>query len=121
MVRRHCGFSEEWLVNPVGLSGRLALWLLDTITMDILFSSYNISHTRVGSGALTTPAFITFIYGPISEEERLLCWQEIHIISCNTCESWSCIGDFNDILSQFEKSSGTPKVEKNFEFQIFCC
>ncbi|KAK4274243.1 hypothetical protein QN277_017497 [Acacia crassicarpa] len=107
-VRRKCGFNEEWIVNPVGKSGGLALWWSDGLIVNILSSSSNIIHTSVWSETLTTPAYITFIYGPNDEGDRMLCWQEITRISNNIRSAWMCIGDFNDILSQHEKSGGRP-------------
>ncbi|KAK4282358.1 hypothetical protein QN277_013745 [Acacia crassicarpa] len=99
-IRRRCGFEEEWVVNPVGRSGGLALWWSEVITVNILFSSPNIIHTSVMSATLSTPSYITFIYGPMDEEERRLCWQEVRKISDHIRTSWLCLGDFNEILSQ---------------------
>ncbi|KAK4260996.1 hypothetical protein QN277_004052 [Acacia crassicarpa] len=72
-VRRKCGFNEDWIVNPVGKSGGLALWWSDGLIVNILSSSSNIIHTSVSSGTFSTPAYITF-YGPTDEGDRLLCW-----------------------------------------------
>ncbi|KAK4286588.1 hypothetical protein QN277_003124 [Acacia crassicarpa] len=109
-VRRRCGFTEEWIVNPVGKSGGLALWWSDVITINILFSSSNIIHTSVVSATLSTPTYIPFFWGPSDDVERELCWQEVRRISSNIRDSWMCIGDFNDILSQQEESGGRPKA-----------
>ncbi|KAK4259634.1 hypothetical protein QN277_005946 [Acacia crassicarpa] len=109
-VRRRCGFNEEWLVNPVGKGGGLALWWSDSIVVNILFSSSNIIHTSVLSDELFTPSYITFIYGPTDDDQRMLCWQEIRRLSNNIRSSWLCIGDFNDILSQAEKCGGIPRA-----------
>ena len=86
-LRRRCGFNEEWLVDPVGLSGGLTIWWVDTIQVNILFSSSNILHTRIDSGDLASPSYITFIYGPPNEEERSLCWQEVRRIGSYIDES----------------------------------
>ncbi|KAK4259111.1 hypothetical protein QN277_005478 [Acacia crassicarpa] len=113
-VRRRCGFNEEWIVNPVGISGGLALWWSDVLTVNILFSSSNIIHTSVISETLSTPSYITFIYGPTDEGDRMLCWQKVRRISNNIRDPWMCIGDFNDILSQQEKSGGLPRPRGRF-------
>ncbi|KAK4274665.1 hypothetical protein QN277_017856 [Acacia crassicarpa] len=107
-VRRKCGFNEEWIVNPVGKSGGLALWWSEGLIVNILFSSSNIIHTSVWSECFATPSYITFIYAPTDEGERMMCWQEIRRFSNNIGDAWMCIGDFNDILSQHEKSGGRP-------------
>ncbi|KAK4278800.1 hypothetical protein QN277_016598 [Acacia crassicarpa] len=119
-VRRRCGFDEEWIVNPVGRSGGLALWWSEVLIINILYSSPNIVHTSVTSAALSTPSYITFIYGPIDEDDRNLCWQEVRKISNNITTSWICLGDFNDILSQHEKCGGQPRAwRKILNFKCF--
>ncbi|KAK4255476.1 hypothetical protein QN277_008474 [Acacia crassicarpa] len=107
-VRRRCGFDEDWIVNPIGKSGGLALWWTDSLIVNILFSSSNIIHTSVKSDTFSTLAYITFIYGPNDDGDKMLCWQEIRRISNNIGNTWICIGDFNDILAQHEKSGGRP-------------
>ena len=97
-------------MDPVGVSGALALWWVDTIQVNILFSSPHILHTRINSGDLASPTYITFIYGPTDEGLRSLCWQEVRRIGRNIDESWLCLRDFNDILSQSEKSGGRDRA-----------
>ncbi|KAK4255495.1 hypothetical protein QN277_008493 [Acacia crassicarpa] len=119
-IRRRCGFDEEWIVDPIGKSGGLALWWSEVLTVNILFSSANIIHTSVMSPALSTPSYITFIHGPTDEGDRLLCWQEVRRISTNITTSWLCLGDFNDILAQEEKCGGLPKAwRKILNFKCF--
>ncbi|KAK4259810.1 hypothetical protein QN277_006104 [Acacia crassicarpa] len=123
-LRRRCGFTDEWMVDPVGKSGGLALWWSDVLTVNILFSSANIIHTSVMSAELTTPAYITFIYGPTDDGDRMLCWQEVRQISNNISTSWLCLGDFNDILSQEEKCGGLPRAWRrilNFKTIVADC
>ncbi|KAK4269796.1 hypothetical protein QN277_022905 [Acacia crassicarpa] len=109
-IRRRYGFDEEWLVDPIGLSGGLALWWLDSIKVDILFSSSNIIHTRIDGGEFSAPEYITFICRPPVEDDRCLCWQEITRISKNITGSWLCLGDFNYILFSHEKLGGRPRA-----------
>ncbi|KAK4253792.1 hypothetical protein QN277_010422 [Acacia crassicarpa] len=119
-IRRRCGFQEEWLVDPVGRSGGLAIWWAESVKVEILFSSVNIIHTRVSSSVVDTPEFISFIYGPPIEEDRKLCWQEVTRISRNVNGSWLCMGDFNDILSQSEKMGGDLRAwRKILNFRSF--
>ncbi|KAK4274590.1 hypothetical protein QN277_017787 [Acacia crassicarpa] len=119
-VRRRCGFDEEWMVNPVGRSGGLTLWWSNVLIVNILFSSSNIIHTSVMSSTLSTPSYITFIYGPTDEEERRLCWEEVRKISNNIRASWLYLDDFNDILAQDEKRGGLPRLwRKILNFKSF--
>ncbi|KAK4270612.1 hypothetical protein QN277_019396 [Acacia crassicarpa] len=93
-IRRRCGFTQEWIVDPIGYSGGLALWWSEDITVNILFSSQNIIHTSILSGNFDTPDYVSFIYSPPGEEERNMCWQEIRRIGRNISGSWLCLGDF---------------------------
>ncbi|KAK4284321.1 hypothetical protein QN277_001173 [Acacia crassicarpa] len=123
-IRHRCGFHEDWVVDPVGCSGGLAIWWVDSVKVDILFSSTNIIHTRISSSVVDVPDLISFIYGPPIEEDRKLCWQEITRISRNINEPWLCLGDFNEILSQFEKCGGQPRAWRrilNFKCFIAGC
>ena len=108
-ARRKCGFTEDWLVDPIGIGGGLALWWTDDVIVNILFSSSNIIHTSITSARFETPSYITFICGPPKERERNLCWHEVRHIARGIESSWMCIGDFNDILAQEEKEGGKPK------------
>ncbi|KAK4285072.1 hypothetical protein QN277_001816 [Acacia crassicarpa] len=119
-LRRRCGFDEEWMVDPVGRRGGLALWWTEALTINILFSSVNIIHTSVMSSCFPTPSYITFIYGPNDDNDRMLCWHEVRRISSNIRSSWMCLGDFNDILSQDEKRGGIPRAWRRiFNFKCF--
>ena len=119
-ARRKCGFDEEWIVDPVGRSGGLALWWMEDVVVNILFSSKNIIHTCISSSSVDTPAYVTFIYGPPDEHERNLCWQEVRRIARSINDSWLCVGDYNDILFQDEKLGGNPRaMRKLLNFQCF--
>ncbi|KAK4269716.1 hypothetical protein QN277_022838 [Acacia crassicarpa] len=123
-IKRRCGFNEEWIVNLIGRSGGLALWWSDAITVNILFSSANVIHTSVISDVLSTPSYISFIYGPTDDADRMLCWQEVRRISNAIRKPWLCLGDFNDILSQTEKWGGQPRAWRrirNFKCFVSDC
>ena len=119
-VRRKCCFSEEWIVEPNGKSGGLALWWSEELTVNILFSSKNIIHTSLSATNFDTPFYVTFIYGPPDEHDRNLCWNEIRRIARGINNSWLCLGDFNDIILQDEKMGGNPRaMRKILNFQCF--
>ncbi|KAF7814503.1 reverse transcriptase [Senna tora] len=62
--RRRFNFSDACYVNPIGLSGGLALWWQADINLEILFKSENLIHVAVKGGLLDFHGFISFIYGP---------------------------------------------------------
>ncbi|KAK4263788.1 hypothetical protein QN277_029159 [Acacia crassicarpa] len=72
-LRRRCGFYKEWIVDPISISGGLAVWWKENVKVSILFSSINIIHARIESDDLECPSYISFVYGPPCEEDRKLC------------------------------------------------
>lgn len=122
---RRCGLDEDWIANPEGLSGGLALWWANTVDVEILFSSKNIIHTAVHSSAIPVPKFITFVYGPPKEQDRRKIWSQIVDISKYVSGEWLCVSDYNDFTCQTEKWGGKPRaMRKILNFQKFisdCC
>ena len=98
-IRKKCNFTNEWLVTPTGLSGGLALWWNDDLIVNILSSTTNVIHTSVSGSNFEVPNYLTFVYGPTDEGDRLICWDYITNIANHINQSWMCIGDFNDIAS----------------------
>ena len=119
-IKKKCNFLHEWIVDPVGLSGGLALFWSDDIIVNISSSSANIIHTSIAGSKFDTPRYITFVYGPTDENYRNACWEEITCLARHMNQSWMCIGDFNDIASITEKSGGKPRpIRKIINFQNF--
>lgn len=106
--RQALQFDEAWYVVPIGKSGGLALWWKKEVAINIISSSKNIIHTKVESNNPTFPAFITFVYGPPVECERMLIWNQLRRIAQGMSSSWLYVGDFNELLSQQEKLGGNP-------------
>ena len=52
------------------------------------------------------------MYGPIDYEERQGVWKLICERRENMVETWMCIGDFNDILYNFENEGGKIRDER---------
>ena len=119
-IRKKCNYSNEWVVNPIGISGGLALWWNDDVLINILSSSANVIHTSVSGSAFEAPSYVTFVYGPTDEGIRMLCWKKITNIANHMNNSWMCVGDFNDIASLDEKEGGKPRaIRKILNFQTF--
>lgn len=52
--------------------------------------------------------------------DRMLVWDQVRTIASLMNESWLCIGDFNDLLSQGDKLGGNPHVIRRvLNFQLF--
>ena len=79
-LRRRCGFDEEWIINPVGLSGGLAIWWKSEINVNILHSSHNIIHTSISSLSVIVPEYLTCVYSPPNEVEQRKVWEKFIIL-----------------------------------------
>lgn len=71
-ARKKCGFDEEWIVDPIAIGGGLALWWIEDVNVNILFSSPNIVHTRISALSCETSSYVTFIYGPPKDREKFV-------------------------------------------------
>ena len=122
--RRALNFEEAWYVDPIGLGGVLALWWKENVVVNIISSSRNVIHTKIDSVSPNFPDYITFIYGPPIENERMLIWDQLRRMASSIVGSWLCVGDFNDLLSQGEKMGGNPHVLRrilNFQLLVSDC
>ncbi|KAK4285869.1 hypothetical protein QN277_002504 [Acacia crassicarpa] len=73
-LRRRSGFQHDLYVEPLGLSGGLAVWWKENISLTVLFKSKNIIHVEIASTSLKIPKFVTFVYGPLKERDRWIVW-----------------------------------------------
>lgn len=68
--KRKFRFNKEFYVDPVGLSGGLAVWWDDSVYMEVLFHSKNIIHVVVSMDSFVKPCFCSFVYGPPRAQDR---------------------------------------------------
>lgn len=90
------------------------------MAVSILSSSKNVIHTKLDSTTTEWPEYVTFIYGPPTESERRVVWNQVRDIAGHMTGTWLCIGDFNDLLSQEDKMRGNPHtLRRILSFQSF--
>lgn len=117
-IRRRLHFPFSSYVNPVGLSGGLALWWKEDVDIEIRLKSKNIMRCLVTWPSNRTKWLCTFIYAPPTWQERLVFWCFLKTIRQETDLPWLCVGDFNDIGSLWEKQGGsTCKRARIEQFQ----
>lgn len=88
-------------MNPVGLSGGLALFWKNSYEVEILRSSSRIIDTKVKAGNLVY--YMTFVYGDLVRQRRNEFWTELKSIGLNRNGGWGLVGNFNEFMSS-EKS-----------------
>ncbi|XP_019150780.1 PREDICTED: uncharacterized protein LOC109147628 [Ipomoea nil] len=104
------GFSNHFIVNPLGFAGGLLLfWKQDHVDLTILSSSSQSIHTKVLNG--TEEVFITFDYVRPNLLAKCRFWEECKILSNNIQNPWIVLGDLNDIAAVEEQwGSDTIKL-----------
>lgn len=104
--------SNHFTVPPLGLSGGLSLSWKDSVELEILDSSPNITDTKIQSQK--DLFFVSFIYGAPQKENRAQLWEKLPNIAASRQGAWLITGDFNDILNNAEKVGGPLRWEGSF-------
>ena len=99
-------------MNPVGLSGGLALFWKKSYEVEILRSSSRIMDTKVKAGNLVY--YMTFFYGDLVRQRRNEFWTELKSIGLNRNGGWGLAGNFNEFMSSEKKLGGPVRVESSF-------
>ncbi|KAK4263601.1 hypothetical protein QN277_028990 [Acacia crassicarpa] len=82
-LRRRYGFQNDLYVEPMGLSGGLAVCWNDSISLSVLFKSKNLIHVVLESAGLKVPKVVTFVYVPPKEMERRAVWNTLRSLASN--------------------------------------
>ncbi|KAL0453608.1 UNVERIFIED_CONTAM: hypothetical protein Slati_1338900 [Sesamum latifolium] len=99
------GFS----VDSHGKSGGLAL--LWHKHLDVTLQSYSFNHidASILSGHGSEAWHITGFYGEPNSQKLTETWQLLKRLSSQSTRDWACLGDFNEVLYQHEKSGRLPQ------------
>jgi hypothetical protein len=95
----------SFVVDCVGRSGGLALfWKLD---IPVQIQNYSRRHINVviNSGSVGKESKFTGFHGHAELIHRPTSWALLRHLSGFAPEPWLCVGDFNEIISNFEKSN----------------
>ena len=111
-LREWLGYGRVFTVNPIDLSGGLALFWKSDIKLDIKYADKNMIDMQVHFGEVVF--FLSCIYGePASDERKKIVWERLSRIGVGRKEKWCLIGDFNEILSNDEKLGGLLRHESS--------
>ena len=105
-IRRRCQFSNRIYANPVGASGSVALWWMDSVSLDVRFRSKNLIRCTVGNVGVDSVWTVSFIYAPPSRSDRKEFWKLLINQARSNYYLWQCVGDFNQVGSMWEKQGG---------------
>ncbi|XP_019184966.1 PREDICTED: uncharacterized protein LOC109179943 [Ipomoea nil] len=106
-LRVKIGFEGLFYVDSSGLSGGLALFLRKNNTARLL--SYSKNYVDVEVTIIGFPVWrMTCYYGFPERNRRTESWDLLRTLSARSDLPWIVVGDFNDLLFQYEKRGGNP-------------
>lgn len=111
-MRRRLKFQRCFVVNPRGLSGGLCLFWNDHVNVQIFNASPNYIHTAISFGNSSFDFDCSFVYGHPTFHNRRGLWSSLLDFQLNKDRPWCCLGDFNEVLSYFEKDGLRPYNER---------
>jgi exonuclease III len=102
-IRIKLQFDNLFVVDPVGRSGRLALFWKNQVELEI----YNYSRRHIHAVVKSTEGKLlwklTGFYGHPDCNKRDKSWAILRFLSSLRPAPWLCVGDFNEIVEQAEK------------------
>lgn len=111
-LRKRLGYDHVITVEPVGLSGGLAVMWKDSYQVVVLSSDKRIIDLKVTCGA--SSFFLSCVYGDPVMARRQEVWDRLTALGLLRDEAWLLAGDFNELLSNEEKSGGAVRSESSF-------
>lgn len=106
------GYDNVYTVDPVGLSGGLAVFWKSTIKMDIKYADKNLIDMEVLFGDFRF--FLSCVYGEPAQDGKSIVWERLSRFGVCRKEPWCIVGDFNEILNNGEKLGGPSRSEASF-------
>ncbi|XP_073351694.1 uncharacterized protein [Aegilops tauschii subsp. strangulata] len=96
-------------VDTVGLSGGLALYWHESLTLDVKSMDQRHIDAYVSGAAGEPPWRLTCVYGEPRTENRHRMWSLLRDLHQQADIPWMVIGDFNEAMWGFEHFSETPR------------
>ena len=103
-LRIKLGFSGKFAVNSIGHSGGLAMLWDSSLSCSI--SGFSNNHIDLIITKSTGDSHLTGYYGFPERHRRRASWTLLHALAIRSSLPWVCIGDFNDLLSPWDKKEG---------------
>ena len=111
-VKKKLGYNNLVTMEPVGLSGGLAVLWKKSYKVNVLFRDKRVIDIKVEVGSLSF--FLTCVYGDPMVARRKVVWDHLANIAVRRDEAWILTGDFNELMSNEEKLGGAVRSEASF-------
>ena len=108
-LQQSLGYDHLFTVEPVGLSGGLAVMWKDSYSVSVLSSDKRIIDMEVKLGSIKF--FLTCVYGDPVTAKRQEVWDRLVDIGLVRDEAWILAGDFNELMSNEEKLGGAVRSD----------
>jgi len=99
----------------VGRSGGIALFWDESLKVDPITISNKLIDVEILGYPSANPWRISFIYGEPRAEDRHLTWELLKRIRLRSEKPWIIMGDFNELMWQFEHFSEMRRNERCME------
>jgi hypothetical protein len=106
VILNSLGFFMMSHAPPSGSNGGLLLAWHHGVDIECISAYVNIINVWCYFDPPNNPWLLSCIYGPPVKQNKLVFWDSLLDVDKGYHGPWLCIGDFNTILSQFEKCSG---------------
>jgi len=106
------GFDQLFTVEPLGLSGGLALLFMDDFQVNVLFSNNRMIDIEAVIEGIKV--FMTFVYGDPVLERGDQVWERLTRFSTTRNGPWFMIGNFNEITNHSENEGGIRSSDSSF-------
>jgi hypothetical protein len=110
-LRVKLGFACVFVVEPVGRSGGLAMFWKEAEVLEIQNFSRRHINAIVTCQDTTSKWKLTGFYGHPDPTKRYESWALLRHLCLFNPEPWLCLGDFNEIVVQGEKSGAVLRRE----------
>lgn len=110
--KKKLGYDNMLTVEPLGLSGGLAVLWKSCFKVEILCSDKRIIDLHVEMCSLKF--YLSSVYGDPVRERRQAMWERLIDIGLTRDSAWILIGEFNELLDNTEKLGVPLRNESTF-------
>ena len=111
-LKKSLGYDHLITVEPLGLIGGLAVMWKDNYQVVVHSSDKRIIDLKVLCGS--TSFFLSCVYVDPVQAKRQEVWDSLVSMGLYRDEAWILAGDFNELLSNDEKSGGAIRSDSSF-------
>ena len=106
------GYDKIFTVEPLGLSGGLAVLWKNSYDIEILSGDKRIIDMKLQCRSVVF--FLSCVYGDPVRARRQDVWDRLVEVGMRRNEAWLLTGDFNELMSNEEKLGGAVRDESTF-------